>query len=243
MSTNNTTEAGAPVHETLLHLTCRLVRMDESHHPVNVASGFIVERQGSVFILSAGHALRKGRWCLETDVSFASTYETVCIPLNDVFWAGPMLHKDDLEFGFARLDIEMLQKEAQKNERLRDKNIEFFAYRGPMFDEPVLGKATYSYASGKGTTWEDESRKVLLREETGECGMTYEGRSQQGDLYCFLLPLAHKGHHYYCGASGSPIADEDGKVVSLLLKGNPEANMLYGLPLKDYIRLLDLELG
>ena len=247
MSTNNTTQAGATVHEPLLHLTCRLVRMDEGYHPVGIASGFIVERAGALLVLSAGHALREGRWCLETDVSFPSAYETVCIPLNGVLSFAtlslPTLEIHELDFAYARLDIEMLRNEAKNNERLRGKDISFLTYRGPMFDEPVGGKPRYSYASGKGATWEDESRKVLLRERTGEFGMTYEGRSQEGDLYCFSLPDAHKGHRYYCGASGSPIADQDGKVVSLLLKGDESANKLYGLPLKDYTHLLDLELG
>ena len=165
MSTNETNTVGATVAETLLHLTCRLVGMDESAHPVSVASGFIVERAGSLCVLSAGHALREGRWCLETDVSFPDTYETVCIPLNGVFLfttlSLPTLEIEELDFAYARLDIEMLRNEAGKHERIKGKEINFLAYRGPMFDEPVLGKATYSYASGKGTTWEDESRKVL----------------------------------------------------------------------------------
>ena len=73
--------------------------------------------------------------------------------------------------------------------------------------------------------------------------MAYDGPTPDGKFYTFLLDRSHQGHDYYGGASGSPIVDPEGKIVSILL-GSPEepTDIIFGLLLKDYIHLLDINL-
>ena len=235
----------AKLQSQLLRMTCRLVRLNKHYELKGFASGFIVERSGSLFLLSAGHALNKGSWCLETDVSFENTHETLLIPLNEV-----LLFKafnldttamEDMEFAFARFDRTALEQKAKKDKRLLGKHIEFTAYRGPLDHEPILGNGEYSYASWKRQPVQEASKMFLHRGATGEFGMTYKGKSPDEKVYHFALAGAHKGHDYYKGASGSPITDAEGKGVSLLLGGDNSTNTLYGLPIKDYIQLLDVD--
>ena len=115
-------------------------------------------------------------------------------------------------------------------------------YRGPLDHDPVLKKEPYSYASWNKVCYLRAFKNFLEREATGEFGMTYEGRSDDGKLHRFKLPSTHKGRDYYHGASGSPIVDIEGKAASLLLGGDPGTNLLCGLPIKDYLHLLDIEL-
>ncbi|MCX6376371.1 MAG: hypothetical protein NTU88_10135 [Armatimonadetes bacterium] len=170
---------------------------------------------------------------------FDDTHETLLIPLNDV-----TMDERNLEFAFARLDIDKLRIEAQEiGQRLEGRPIEFTAYRGPLDDEPVLGTAEYSYAS-----WHSKETALYIelpqrryrfdRQAGGEFGMTYLGRSSDGALYRFALAGDHKGDDYYKGGSGAPIVDSRGKVVSLLIGPDPSPNVLTGLPIRDYVRWL-----
>ena len=231
----------------LLSFTCRLVRPVQADFEIlGIASGFIVVRSNVWFLLSAGHALRKGNWVLETDVSFESTNETVAIPLAATTFKSFNLSSPtaiDLEFAFAVLNRDMLEKQAQKDSRLVGKDFDFVRYIAPLGHEPILQKEAYSYASWNRASYElHDGKRQLRREASYEFGMTYQGRSADGRVYHFKLDGRHKGHEYYDHASGSPITDPEGKVVSLLLGGDDKTDMLYGLPIKDYLRLLDIEI-
>lgn len=69
--------------------------------------------------------------------------------------------------------------------------------------------------------------------------MTFSGSNSEG-LYVFKLARLHQGHPYYQGASGAPIAGPDGTIVSMVLQGCEKTNEIYGLPLAQYTRLLQL---
>lgn len=237
------------LQQQLLRLNCRLVRLDADQCIVESASGFIIERNGLHFLLSAGHVFQEDGWCLETDVRYEDTYETLLICLTGVITFHIIdlntMEAEDLEFAYALLDIERLTRMAQNDPRLNGKPIRLASYRGPLDIEPSLVKAEYCFASlipRASYTKLLGGRYRVDRELTAEYEMTYEGRSSDGKLYHFRLAGAHRGHKYYEGASGSPIADSEGKVVSLLLGGNTADNTLQGLPLADWLPLLDMRL-
>src|SRR5207245_969810 len=47
-------------------------------------SGVIVEKNGRLFLLTVGHALRTGRWFMETTVTIESRHEVLTIPAQPV---------------------------------------------------------------------------------------------------------------------------------------------------------------
>jgi hypothetical protein len=69
--------------------------------------------------------------------------------------------------------------------------------------------------------------------------MLFEGETPDG-RYTFSLSGDHKGHAYYQGASGAPIAAPDGTIVSMLIGGREETNSIYGANLSRYVPLIGL---
>jgi len=78
----------------------------------------------------------------------------------------------------------------------------------------------------------------LERRPAYEIGMEFSGEHPSEAAYVFKLARPHQGHDYYEGASGAPIADPTGKIVSVVLGGNPDANVIYGAKLANYAGLI-----
>lgn len=70
--------------------------------------------------------------------------------------------------------------------------------------------------------------------------MCYVGSRTQGGLYEFRLARPHQGRKYYKGSSGAPIADEEGLIVALVVGGEPDKDLIYGVPLARYHSVFDL---
>ena len=71
--------------------------------------------------------------------------------------------------------------------------------------------------------------------------MDFEGTDEKYDPYRFKLARNHQGHKYYCGSSGSPIADLSGKIVAIVVCGSAVDNAILGFPLRRIEYLLHLE--
>jgi hypothetical protein len=228
------------LHEHLLRFTCRLILLDEQRHPTNTpASGFLVNQSNKLVLLSAGHVLKLGNWFLETDVYLKKSRETVLIPITDIntlaSFTIDFTKIKDIDFAFAILPIDKLKKEAKKCLKLKDQKIDFISYAGPLNNTPILNTEFYSYSSWNKV--KDDS--TFEREATYEFGMLYIGNTEDDMLYKFSLARKHQGHTYYNGASGSPIVDPEGKIVSMVIGGDYKNDIIYGLQLKNYISGID----
>ena len=63
-----------------------------------------------------------------------------------------------------------------------------------------------------------------------------EEKTQYGLQYTFELPLGHPtDDKSFKGCSGTPIVDEQGKVVALVSCGSLSRSRIYGVPIKNYI--------
>jgi hypothetical protein len=229
----------------LLEFTCRLVRLDGQQEIIGIASGFLAEVSGRLVLFSAGHVLNKGDWFLETSVWFKDTNETVLIPLRDIWYFEERPVATDLtptvqdcEFAFGLINQQLLQAEASKDARLAGKPFAFIYYKGPLTDEPILKNEPYTYSSWNKVSFGHAFKSYLDRYATGEFCMSYEGRTEDRKLYRFKLARPHQGDAYYRGASGSPIVDPAGKVVSLLIGGDERTSTLFGLPITDYLHII-----
>ena len=113
--------------EHLLRYTVRLVRLAEGDNaPEGLCSGILIRKNRDVFVLSAFHSLKKGRYTLETNVVLEGTGQTVAIPLNSVFHTarvrfGPELEiesEEEIDFGWCKLDLDRVQKDFRSNREL-----------------------------------------------------------------------------------------------------------------------------
>jgi len=225
------------------NITLRLVRLSKDQKVIEgVASGFIIEKENEYYLISAGHALEENGWVIETDLSIDSECVTACIPVNwpwtiQKFTIGENT-PEDIDFAWAKIDINSFKETVQKDKRLKGKLFNLNIYNGPLKDSPDP-QMPYSYASLNRVIIIDAlGKKVLERDISYEVEMFYQGIRDDG-LYIFSIP-EHKGHDYYIGASGSPIVEPSGKIVSILLKGCESKNELFGLPLAKFIELISI---
>jgi hypothetical protein len=232
----------------LLSFTCKLVRMSREKKITGIASGFLVKRDGKWRLLSAAHALRRGKWFLETEVVLHHHRETVVLPIRDIMtWETKSLiiDSDDpkerrIDFAVGRIDHQLLHEQIRRDPLLANEAFTFQFYEGPLNSLPVKNVEPYSYASWNRALLIKGPWVVLERSASYEMGMVFTGLSKDRKYYCFKPNSGHKGHRYYKGASGSPITDAEGRIVSMLLGGHKRKNALYGLRLAKFSGLLKM---
>jgi hypothetical protein len=225
-----------------LALTLRLTRLDAGDHsPVGVASGFLFSLEGATYLISAGHALDKGGWVIETDMVVESECRTACIPVNGAwvikrFTFGSSA-LESVDVSWAKIDLDAFQKGIAGNKNISGKPFEFMTYQGPFGETPEM-ETPYIYASqNRVVIFEALGKRHLEREPSYEIGMEYTGRKTKQGLLVFSTPK-HKGHAHFKGASGAPIIDPTGKIFAILVGGCEISDELYGYPLWDVPNLI-----
>ena len=230
--------------EVLSETTVKLVRLDDTGAmPVDEASGVIVPCGGSYFLLSAAHALKEGRWLLETGLTLRRS--TLMLPLNAPVWtelhhlSPDTSYSVDLDFAWCKLDLQSVSEAMRQGALDTGKqDVELPLYKGPLDSEPETD-VPYGFASWRHAGFH-EGIRGLERELVVELGMRFTGFDDSAQLHTFELSGVHKGHDYYRGVSGSPIADPTGRIVALVAKGDSDKNLIYGFPVARYASLIAL---
>jgi hypothetical protein len=236
------TKAATDLINHCLALTLRLTCLKAGDHsPAGVASGFFMSLDGSTYLISAGHALNKGGWVIETDMVVESECRTACIPVNGAWIIKSFTFgKSELEsvdVSWAKIDLDAFRKGVVGKKHLGGKQFEFMTYQGP-FGEMPAPKTPYIYASqNRVMIYEALGKRHLEREPSYELEMEFTGRTTKQGLYVFSIP-EHKGDSHYKGASGSPIIDPTGQIFAILVGGCEMSNELYGYPLWGILNLI-----
>ena len=227
----------------ILKYTLRLVKLDSGNQPVSIASGFMIPVGKKLRVISAGHTLgRMDRWVLEA--AQAGETQTLCFLLTDIYVADELVklpngESIDVDLAWGEIDPDALMQQLRENGIMNPTNVDLPRYLGPLDEEPST-QEVYGFAS-----WSQveliEDNATLVRNAAYECFMEFVERDQVTDLYTFKLSREHQGHDYYRGASGAPIADPTGKIVSIVIRGCEAENLIYGTALSDYSELLTSE--
>jgi hypothetical protein len=223
-------------------LTLQLARLSSSREPVGVASGFFILVDGETYLISAGHALEKNGWIIETSFTIQDKGVTACIPTG-----GPWILKrltsrseklQDVDVAWAKVDLAAFQKAVSDDKRLKGKSFEYMVYKGPL-DETLNASDPHAYAAANRVMiFDAPGGRYMERDFSYEFEMEYKGTREDG-LYVFAIPK-HKGHEYYRGASGSPIVEPTGKVMAILVQGCETKNELYAYPTKGLVDLIKI---
>lgn len=235
-------QAAANLVNHCLSLTLRLTCLkEEDHSPDGVASGFFMSLDGSTYLVSAGHALNKGGWVVETDMVVESEGKTACIPVNGAWVIKSFTFgKSELEsvdVSWAKVDLSAFQNNVASSEKIAGKQFEFMLYQGPFGETPDC-QTPYIYAAqNRVMIFEALGKRHLEREPSYEVEMEFTGRTTKQGLYIFSIP-EHKGHPYYRGASGAPIIDPTGQIFAILVGGCEFSDELYGYPLGNIHTLI-----
>jgi len=227
----------------MLDYSIRLIRnasaIYDRPETTGLASAIMLKRPHAIVLLTAGHSFWKGGdWTWETNVSVGG--ETLSLRLPELQRLVRIdiqaLEVSPIDVAWCRIDVERICEVLTKINPSDPPILNLPFYRGPLEDEPSPDDF-YGYAAWNLGEVDGNLRKYFA-EPSFEVGMRYIGRSAN-DLLMFELARPHQGDEYYRGASGSAIMAEDGTIVSVLLSGNKDKNVLYGLDLKKYAPLLD----
>ncbi|MRG94623.1 hypothetical protein [Polyangium spumosum] len=238
-------EAERAFIDMMLGATLNLVRLDPSTRlPTNGCSGFVIERGSRHFLLSAGHGLRGDGWYLETTLT-SRNREVLTIPLQPIWHlqqieirADDDSHVTEVDFAWVELELDKLEEQLRSDERIKGQSWAFKSYRRALDVEPT-SSGIYGFAASSQMEYH-RPIGALRREPSYELYMEYVGLDSSG-LYRFKLAREHQGHAYYRGASGAPIADGNGQIVSMVLRGDEREGTILGLPLRKYQSVIGLE--
>lgn len=225
--------------EHCLGFTVNLVRLGVNKLPFSVCSGFLVQRGERVFLLSAGHGIANGPgWGIETKLILQR--EVVILPLRAVIQlrkpgTPPRSRKkaDRIDFAWTEMSLGEIRETMRADPKLKGKTLELPYYRGPLDRAPTKGEA-YGFAAWNRVYLGGFSQIVLERDFSYELGMEFKGVDKASGLIKFKLARKHQGQKYYKGASGAPIADPEGAIVSMVLGGDKRDNIIYGLRLARF---------
>lgn len=239
MSTSG--DAAQQFVEHMLRYTSRLVsNITNFPEGSGVASGILVATDGDPLLLTAGHIFDGDvPWTLETSLSAAGL--TLHLGLRDLQF---LMHLDfdvgvarEIDLAWATISRKEVKEALESHPAFAHASCELPLYQGPLTDTPTKD-ALYGYAAWNRVELHEEAR-TLLREASFEIEMCFT-RTNEAGLYEFSLARTHRGHDYYQGASGAPIADEEGRIVALVVGGDYVADILWGVPLSRYSQLLPI---
>jgi hypothetical protein len=225
----------------MLRYTVRLIRNAPSIARVSgAASGIIVRISRRLVLLTAGHIFdRPGTWTMETSTVVRGRTLNLQLP-NVQRLCSIDLTSDknsDIDLAWAPLDCEESKEQMRRDATMRGRDITLPIYTGPL---ELISKRSEAYGFAAQNRVELHGAHYLYSRPSFEVGMAFKRCRGENGLYQFALARPHQGHDYYSGASGAPIANEEGKIVSLIISGDAAGRArLWGIPLARYAPLLN----
>ena len=235
--------AAEAIRKRLSEWTVRLVGFDAQNHPIaGSGSGLLWHRGDKLTLLSVYHNFRKVHRFIDTGIRHGDG--TCLIPIgepgsmDESTLVGERISEPrDTDFAWAHIDLDALKRSMPAT--LKGATVP--VYRG-TFEPPPSGDRAYGFAAWIGDWFHPRSQELGLR-LAFELYMKFDGTQQDGEFAGFdrfLLARDHQGHDYYYGASGAPIADEQCQIVALVAGGDRTAGVIYGCPLQEFSRYVDL---
>ncbi len=235
-----TTNEPRTIIDQLLGITFNLVQVDDPTRPTKpkgLASGFVIEKDGQKYFLTAGHAAKNGPWFWECALD--AHEGCLLVPMGPFmkFVAGSLSSSGKMvidasdvpagDFAWSPFDPTALSK------KLRDFSgpkapLPYEYYQGPL-DRSLAPRETCVLAAhSRGTI--EHLRLTYLRREVCVQDLQFQFTNEKGH-HVFKPIGGHQGHDFYRGASGAPIANSNGELVSMLIGGDDARDEIYGQPL------------
>ena len=227
--------------EDCLRVTARLVRPSiPDLEKTGGCSGVLIDRGlKRATLLATRHSFgNPGEWALELDAP--AECQGLMLPL-------PEEHRRELN---ASLDIAWwdINYEPAIRSMETDSALEGLSISLPLLPAKVARPATGTWfafaAYNRGESYPPIPRlgriRGFERKPAYEIAMEFGGVVVKNGMYRFNLARKHQGDAYYFGASGAPIFDDAGNLVSMVVSGCEKEDCVYGFPLADYAAQLDL---
>jgi hypothetical protein len=236
-----------------LILKCRLSfvslkELDVNYLPVAMASGCIVKYNQKHFLLTVFHAVgNQQKWALEIRYEHSAGMKMYPVGGFRFLKKGNIstLTFEDVDFALKELDSSVTPF---YQEIAQDRSGNILLETPKIINEldfsvkPSPDKKYYFAGLTRPALGQLEQNRFFLEQElTIEEDLAFTGEKE--DLFIFKVARPYPGHEKYRGCSGSPIMDNDGNIVALVVEGDLGKNEIYGINLNKYKIVLDIEAG
>ena len=194
--------------DQMTQVTVRIVKRDSSDNIIGMASGFLYQPDEDYLpiVITAGHKTPEKGCFIETTIR--KDGQPLCVNAGEftVFYS----HKD-VDYAYSHLPIDLIKRDIEGIA-----NVEIITYRHKFVK--AKKKEAYGFA-----VWNDyEFVKMgntlsLPRYCCYEVGLTLVKQDEHINYFETARPI--QDHEYYRGASGSPVADPEGKITGILIGG------------------------
>lgn len=216
-----------------------LRKIDESKLPCGTRTGCLLKYNKEILFLTVSHKMNKQNenWCIETE--YDSKKGTKLLKLAFYFAKIANLNDtkiEDIDFCFAKVPIDicpyyqLISADGiiiEQNERvILDLPTDPFEHKSKVF---------YGFAGQPANKIISSDRPILVTNPIAVTDMEF--LKKEKEFIVFKLPVTHPGHDFFEGCSGAPIIDSEKRLVALLVGGNVENNLIYGISI-DYCKTL-----
>jgi len=200
----------------LTKVTVRISTWNENGELIGRASGFLYQSSPEKIpiIITAGHKLPEIGSFIETRIKKGGETFLINAGKFNVFY-----NHNDIDYAFSELPIEIYKKELEKY-----KDVEFVSYQHKFIKAKKDEAYGFSVINDYAEFVKNGDGYILPSYCCHE--ICLELVEQDEHLNYFKLAREFQGHEYYKGASGSPIADPEGAITSILIGGCEKTGLL-----------------
>jgi hypothetical protein len=232
--------------------------LDEQNTPLSSASGCIIKYKDTRFLLTVAHATGiKGRWGVQLEYDDQNKGIKYFIPQYSWLFHGKITEQivngnldSDLEsllkdFEIIDFSYAILPEEYNPMDEFIDleENIKYFRPKRVIetdLSTKLAADDRFSFYGHIRTEIDEQNKRLLLNEQYQQ-DIEFIGDFNQ-HFYRFKLPQTIKSIYDFKGCSGGPILNQDGELVSLVVAGYENTNILLGINLEKFKIALDVEL-
>lgn len=198
-----------------VRLTVRILHWDSERKLTGRSSGFLYQPDTKLLplIITAGHGTPKQGAFIETPI--IKNGQTLSLNGGEfkVFY-----HHDNFDYAYSKLPLDTIQQDLEKGTE-----IEFTAYRHKF----IKAKKNEAYGFAVVNNYEfvkTDDGLILPTYCCYEIGLELIKQDEHINYFKTARPI--QDHEYYQGASGSPIADPEGAITSILIGGTDPKEFL-----------------
>ncbi|BDU26279.1 hypothetical protein [Flavobacterium sp. GSB-24] len=201
--------------DQMLKLTFRICHWNDDGTLTGRSSGFLYRKSqdSPVLVITAGHGTPQKGSFIETKHVHDNKTAVISTGEFKIFY-----QEGGIDYAYSVLPLEFAQ-----NSETPKMSFEFICYQG-AFVQAVKDEA-YGFAVLNNFEFLKSGDQLLLPQYL--CHELYLELEKQDDLFNYFKPSREiNPHEYYEGASGSPIADPEGKICSILIGGTDPIELL-----------------
>jgi hypothetical protein len=225
-----------------------LVTLTSENMPGSMASGCLLDYDGSRLVVTVEHAIIDGQtlavelgWDAEQRQVKLCKLNPTTVRLTKLIDGFNFAPWADLDFAYCKFPV----NEVPQFQQLDESGKILSARPCTIWTEAAIKEpevdGLYGFAGRTQGHLEDHRLDVKFFATKLQVCYPIRFVGEAYGLYKFQLPGEHPGDKFFKGCSGAPIVDLAGNVVALVVGGRAPEPAIYGFPINRYKVLFDVE--